>query len=111
MVDDRHRFCALRLSDPGELALLEAVSRGEFFTTGFRNRDLRRLLYARPQTKADDRKRSGRLSRLLRLLRVSSTPSAHFPKTFGHSRLGRVECFFENDYPTVRAEVVEARVE
>lgn len=81
VVDDRHRFRALRLSDPGELALLEAVSRGEFFITGFRNRDLRRLLYARPQTKADDRKRSGRLSRLLRLLRahgvVRKIPKTH----------------------------------
>jgi hypothetical protein len=68
--DDGRRFRALRLGDPAELALLEAISRGEFVTTGFRNRDLRRLLYARPQTKADDHKRSGRVSRLLRLLRA-----------------------------------------
>lgn len=68
--DHGRRFRALRLSDPGELALFEAISRGEFVPTGFRNRDLRRLLYSRPQTKADDRRRSGRLSRLLRLLRA-----------------------------------------
>ena len=68
--DAGRRFRALRLGDPGELALLEAISRGEFVTTGFRNRDLRRRLYARPHTKADDRRGSGRLSRLLRLLRA-----------------------------------------
>jgi hypothetical protein len=70
VVDAGRRFRALRLGDPAELALLEALSRGEFVTAGFRNRDLRGLLYGRPQTKADDRRRSGRLSRLLRLLRA-----------------------------------------
>jgi len=70
VVDDGRRFRALRLGDPADLALLEAISRGEFIPTGFRNRDLRRLLYASPRTTADDRRRSGRLSRLLRLLRA-----------------------------------------
>lgn len=81
VVDDGRRFRALRLGDPGELALLGALSRGEFVTTGFRNRHLRRLLYARPQTKTDDRRRSARLSRLLRLLRahgvVRKIPKTH----------------------------------
>lgn len=70
VVTDGRRFRALRLGDPAELALLETISRGEFVTTGFRNRDLRRLLYSPPEPKADDRRRSGRISRLLRLLRV-----------------------------------------
>jgi hypothetical protein len=70
VVDDGRRFRALRLGDPAELALLEAISRAEFVATGFRNRDLRPLLCSRPQTKADDRRRSGKLSRLLRLLRA-----------------------------------------
>jgi hypothetical protein len=70
ILDDGRRFRALRLSDPGELALLAAISRAEFIPTGFRNRDLRRLLYPRPRTKADDRRHSARLSRLLRLLRA-----------------------------------------
>lgn len=69
VVKDNRRFRALRLSDPAELALLEAISRGEFVTAGFRNRDLRRLLYPAPKTEADDRRRSGSISRLLRLLR------------------------------------------
>jgi hypothetical protein len=70
VVYDGRRFRALRLGDPNELALLEAISRGEFVTSGFRNRDLRRLLYARPLTKADERRLSGRISRFLRLLRA-----------------------------------------
>jgi hypothetical protein len=70
VLDHGRRFRALRLGEPGELALLEAISRGEFVTAGFRNRDLRRLLYARPQTKTDDRRQSGRVSRFLRLLRA-----------------------------------------
>lgn len=70
VVHDGRRLRALRLGDPAELALLAAISRGEFVPTGFRNRDLRRLLYAPPRTKADDRRRSGSLSRLLRLLRA-----------------------------------------
>lgn len=70
VVDAGRRFRALRLSDPDELALLQAISRGEFVATGFRNRDLRRLLYSRPHTKAHDRRRSGQVFRLLRLLRA-----------------------------------------
>ncbi len=70
VVANGRRCRAMRLADPDELALLAAISRGEFVTTGFRNRDLRRLLYVRPQTSADDRRRSGRISRLLRLLRA-----------------------------------------
>ena len=69
-MDAGRRFRALRLGDPAELASLAMLSRGEFVTAGFRNRDLRRLLYAHPHTKADDRRRSARLSRLLRLLRA-----------------------------------------
>ena len=68
--DDGRRFRALRLGDPDDLALLAAISRGEFTPTGFRNRDLRRLLYGVPRTQADARRQSGRLSRLLRLLRA-----------------------------------------
>ena len=81
VVDDRRRFRALRLSDPAEVALLEAISRGEFVPTGFRNRDLRRLLYGQRLTTAEDRRCSGRLSRLLRLLRahgmVRKIPKTH----------------------------------
>jgi uncharacterized MnhB-related membrane protein len=81
VLDAGRRFRALRLSDPADLALLEAICRGEFVISGFRNRDLRPLLYPRPTTKADARRLSGRVSRLLRLLRahgiVRKIPKTH----------------------------------
>ena len=70
VVDDGRRFRALRLHDRADLDLLEAVSRGEFVTSGFRNRDLRRLVYAEPKTEKDARQLSGKVSRFLRLLRA-----------------------------------------
>lgn len=51
-------------------ALLEAVSRGEFAINGFRNRDLRVLLYPGEASAAEVRRQSGRVTRLLRLLRA-----------------------------------------
>lgn len=70
VVDDGRRFRALRLSDPAEFALLEVISRGEFVTAGFRNKDVRGHLFSAAKTKADERRLSGRVSRLLRLLRA-----------------------------------------
>ena len=66
------RVRALRLSDPNDLALIEAVARGEFAISGFRNRDIRRQLYpsATTQLPAEQRRLSARISRLLRILRA-----------------------------------------
>jgi hypothetical protein len=51
--------------------LLEAVNRGEFAINGFRNRDLRGLLYQKdPSDEAEGRRRSAAISRKLRLLRA-----------------------------------------
>ncbi len=63
---------ALRIGDAQDLALLQAISRGEFALAGFRNRDLRGLLYPskHPATAADARRLSARISRQLRLLRA-----------------------------------------
>ena len=69
-VDATRRFRALRLADPTDLRLLEAIARGEFVTAGFRNRDLRALLYSPSKTPLETRRLSARVSRLLRLLRV-----------------------------------------
>ena len=72
VLDGGRRFRPLRIGDPLDLGLLEAIARGEFTTAGFRNRDLRKLLHPgsdslpRPQ----QRRLSARLSRLLRLLRA-----------------------------------------
>lgn len=81
VVDAGRRFRAVRLGDPADLALLEAISRGEFVPAGLRNRDLRHLLYPQPKTQVDARRLSGRVSRLLRLLRahgiIRKIPKTH----------------------------------
>jgi hypothetical protein len=77
------RVRALRIGDADDLALLGAISRGEFATAGFRNRDLCRLLHpaARHRTGAERRKRSARITRQLRLLRahgvIKKVPKSH----------------------------------
>jgi hypothetical protein len=55
-----------------DVALLEAVSRGEFLVSGFRNRDLRPLLFGAAQaaTSAEAKRQAARVTRLLRLLRA-----------------------------------------
>jgi hypothetical protein len=72
VVCEGRRYRALRLGDAEDLALLEAISRGEFVTAGFRNRDLRGLLYPASEhaVRPDPKRLSAKLSRSLRLLRV-----------------------------------------
>jgi len=67
-----HRVRALRVGDPDDLKLLQVIARGEFSISGFRNRDLRRLLYPSRSNVSDAERRrlSARISRLLRLLRA-----------------------------------------
>jgi hypothetical protein len=77
------RVRALRLGDASDLALLNAICRGEFSTSGFRNRDLRAILFPQSQTasKDDVRRFSARVSRLLRILRahgvIKKIPKSH----------------------------------
>jgi hypothetical protein len=65
------RVRALRLGDPADIALLQAIARGEHATSGFRNRDIRDLLFpsAANADPAQLRRQSARISRLLRILR------------------------------------------
>jgi hypothetical protein len=71
VIDDGKRFRALRASDPADLALFKAVTDGRFIVNGFRNRDLQHLLFPKPPTsEKEKRQRTGRVSRLLRLLRA-----------------------------------------
>jgi hypothetical protein len=83
VLDDGRRFRALRLGDPDDLALLQTISRGEFATAGFRNRDLRRLLYSSSRRPSPDelRRLCARISRRLRLLRahgvIRKIPKTH----------------------------------
>jgi hypothetical protein len=54
-----------------DVRLLEAVSRGDFLISGFRNRDLRAVLFAElPATPAVAKAQSAKVTRLIRLLRA-----------------------------------------
>jgi hypothetical protein len=54
-----------------DVRLLEAVSRGDFLISGFRNRDLRAILFAElPATAAATKAQSAKVTRLIRLLRA-----------------------------------------
>ena len=64
------RLRALRIGDPADLALLQVIARGEFATAGFRNRDLRRLLFPLHRSAGDTKALSAKVSRHLRLLRA-----------------------------------------
>ncbi len=62
--------------------LLEVVNRGEFAINGFRNRDLRHLLFPKPtENVAEQRRQSGATTRKLRLLRahglIHKVPKTH----------------------------------
>jgi hypothetical protein len=67
---------------PADVELLETISRGEFMLNGFRNRDLRALLFedAPPATPADEKRQAAKVTRLLRLLRAHGV-IAKVPKT------------------------------
>jgi hypothetical protein len=66
------RVRALQPFAPLDMALLEAISRGEFTINGLRNRDLRPLLYGDESgvPREEIRRRAGRVTRQLRLLRA-----------------------------------------
>ena len=62
--------------------LLEVVNRGEFTINGFRNRDLRGLLFSKlPKDAAEQRRQSAAITRQLRLLRahglIHKVPKTH----------------------------------
>jgi hypothetical protein len=66
------RVRALHPFEAEDMALLAAVSRGEFTISGLRNRDLRQVLYGADDaaTSEEVRRRAGRVTRQLRLLRA-----------------------------------------
>jgi hypothetical protein len=76
------RVRALRPWADPDLALLRAINRGEFSVNGFRNRDLQSLLFDHAADNDDEnRRRSARVSRLLRMLRahhlIQKVPHTH----------------------------------
>jgi len=82
MVKDGRRYRALNPLGNEDAGLLEFVGRGEHLITGFRNRDVRQCLYGeRSKDAAVNRRQSGRVSRLLALLRahglIQKIPQTH----------------------------------
>src|SRR5262252_5639468 len=70
VIQEGKRSRALRPFDDQDRLLLEAIIRGEFVINGFRNKDLQKLLYlTTAQSVKESRRRSGAMSRKLRLLR------------------------------------------
>jgi hypothetical protein len=67
------RVRALHPFQGSDGALLEAVSRGEFILSGFRNKDLQALFFPQPPASVEEkRRRSAWVSRQIRLLRAHS---------------------------------------
>jgi hypothetical protein len=62
------RYRALNPFEPADAHLLEVVNRGDWTIKGFRNRDLRPLLYGVARTKQDQRRQAVRVTRRLALL-------------------------------------------
>ena len=75
----RHR--GLRPFDAEEVRLLRIISGGEFEIAGFRNRDVREGLYGASEEASERRRQSGRVSRLLGMLRahglIKKIPRTH----------------------------------
>ena len=78
----RKRVRGLNLLGEPDATLLEAVGRGEYLIHGFRNRDLQGHLFATPtHDPAEKRRRSGQITRKLRMLRahglIHKVPHTH----------------------------------
>jgi hypothetical protein len=67
---DGDRFRALNPWSAQDAALLQAVNRGEFTINGFRNRDLRALLFTGKASPQELKRRSAAVTRKLALLRA-----------------------------------------
>lgn len=72
VVKDRRPYRALRPTSPEEAKVFQAVLGGQFLLKGFTNRDLRSCLSQAgpPPDPIESRRQSGRVTRLLRLLRA-----------------------------------------
>jgi hypothetical protein len=77
----RRRVRALRPWAEPDTPLLQAINRGEFVLTGFRNRDLRALLYPQAMSPGDQKRAAARVTRLLTMLRahklIRKIPKTH----------------------------------
>jgi hypothetical protein len=64
------RYRGLRPIAPEEALLFKTLLHGEFLIRGFRNADLRKLLYPATKSQKEIRRARGRITRLIRLLRA-----------------------------------------
>jgi len=75
------RYRALNPLAPEDTQLLQAISRGEWATAGFRNRDIRHTLYGDAPDLATRHRQAARISRLLGLLHahklIKKIPHTH----------------------------------
>jgi hypothetical protein len=67
---DNQRYRALNPWSDQDGALLAAVNRGEFAINGFRNRDLRALLFSSKGSEREQKRRASAVTRKIRLLRA-----------------------------------------
>ena len=65
-----NRVRALNPWSPDDAKLFQAIQHGEFLLNGFRNRDLRALLYAATATPAEQRRQAAAVTRKIRMLRA-----------------------------------------
>ncbi len=69
VIRQKRRFRGLNPLSGPDADLAKVILRGEFRISGFRNQNIRLLLYPKTPSAADQRRRSGQISRLLRLFR------------------------------------------
>lgn len=78
---DGQRYRALNPWADKDALILEAVNRGEFAINGFRNRELRALLFRTSLTQEEQKRRAGVVTRQIRLLRahglIRKVPGTH----------------------------------
>jgi hypothetical protein len=67
---DGQSYRALNPWSDKDARLLEIVNRGEFAINGFRNRDLRALLFSTKATEQEQKRRASAITRKIRLLRA-----------------------------------------
>ena len=67
---NKQRYRPLRPVAPDDATVFESVLHGEFQIRGFRNADLRALLYCKPTCKEEQNRQMGKTSRIIRLLRA-----------------------------------------
>jgi hypothetical protein len=81
VVIEGRRYRALNPLAPDDARLLEAISRGEWLISGFRNRDIRQALYGDAPDESTRRRMAARVTRLLGLLRahglIKKIPRTH----------------------------------